>query len=90
MCQSSSEFNDFQWRRGSFTNSECVCVYLCVSSRQSALERALSEKDSAIARLEVDGAKSQVEIEHLEQCRLFRNKLNDQLKVEVSDKRFFS
>ena len=60
-----------------------------MSSRQSALERALSEKDSAIARLEVDGAKSQVEIEHLEQCRLFRNKLNDQLKVEVSDKTLF-
>lgn len=61
---------------------QCDCV--CVSFRQSVLERALSEKDSAIARLEVDGAKSQVEIEHLEQCRLSRNKLNDQLKVEVS------
>lgn len=52
--------------------------------RQSRLEEGLSEKDSAIARFEVDGVKSQKQIEELEQLRLFRNKLNDQLKVEVS------
>lgn len=48
------------------------------------MERALSEKDSSIARFEVDGVKSQLEIEELEQLRLSRNKLNEQLKVEVN------
>lgn len=53
--------------------------------RQSGLEKALSEKDSSIARFEVDGVKSQSEIEELEQLRLSRNKLNEQLKAEVCE-----
>lgn len=56
-----------------------------ITSRQSQLEQALSAKDSSIARFEVDGVKSEHEMEELEQLRLSRNKLNEHLKVEVSD-----
>lgn len=42
----------------------------------------MSEKDTSIARFEVDGVKSQNENEELEQLRLSRNKLNEQLKAE--------
>uniref|UniRef100_A0A1B0GH39 Uncharacterized protein n=1 Tax=Lutzomyia longipalpis TaxID=7200 RepID=A0A1B0GH39_LUTLO len=48
--------------------------------RQEAIELAISEKDARIAQLEVSGAKTQEQIESLDQLRSDRNKLNNRLK----------
>ncbi|XP_055697702.1 uncharacterized protein LOC129798525 [Phlebotomus papatasi] len=53
--------------------------------RQEAIELAISEKDAKIAQLEVSGAKTQEQIESLDQLRSDRNKLNNRLKVECEN-----